>query len=89
VLEARGIEPYVVFAKLTDFSDAELMRIQRMNAPERKRVIVLTERELDHWFPYKWAEEKEGRMRYGTALGDFAAASVDLYLRPAAERSTR
>lgn len=88
VLESNGIEAYVVFSKLADFSDAELMLINEVNSGGRERAIVLTERELQHWFPYKWAEGTPGR-RNDSTFADFAAASTDLYLRPAAERSAR
>jgi hypothetical protein len=88
VLESNGIESYVVLSKLAEFSDTELMRINRINSHGRPRAIVLTEKELQHWFPYKWAEGRPGQ-RYGSRFDDFATASIDLYLRPAVERLAR
>jgi hypothetical protein len=86
-LLAKGIDVYVVFAKLVDFTDAELIRIAGANAGGYTRTIVLTHKELEHWLPYKWAEAPGVRRFTGFSLEDFAQASDVLYFAPAANRA--
>jgi hypothetical protein len=83
LLANSGLEVFIVFAKLGQFSPAELALVRRVNAGSH-RAIVLTEKELEPWFPYKWAESLSGRPRFGSDLDDFAVASAELYLNGAA-----
>lgn len=48
---------FLIFTKLADFSENELSLIATANDDYIRRVIILTPRELDHWFPYKRAAE--------------------------------
>jgi hypothetical protein len=80
LLANSGLEVFIVFAKLGEFSAGELALVRRVNAAGRQRAIILTENELEPWFPYKWAESLPGRPRFGSSLEDFAVATADLYL---------
>jgi hypothetical protein len=84
VLESRGIETFIVISKLQQFSTEECALIARANSRLRQRAIILTEKELESWFPYTWAEAIPGPRYYGSSLEDFAAATAALYLKPAA-----
>ena len=80
LLAKSRLEVFIVFTKLEQFSPEELALVSRVNAGGLLRAIILTERELEPWFPYKWAECLPGRPRFGSNLEDFAVATADLYL---------
>jgi hypothetical protein len=51
------IKIYIIFSKLTDFSDAEIERCKKANGKYYNRAIMFTDRELEGWFIYKEAEK--------------------------------
>ena len=60
---------FLIFTKLAEFSEEELTLIAAANDDYMPRVIILTPRELDHWFPYERA----------SALFDIDSIITDLH----------
>lgn len=82
LLETLGLEVFIVFAKLEAFSPEELVRVRQANVRGRRRAIVLTDKELEGWFPYRWAESLPRSPRYMAAeFDEFADTTSLLYLR--------
>ena len=53
ILERHGIHAYILFSKLSDFSEEEIQNIQSAQHEYLKRIILLTSRELEKWFIYE------------------------------------
>jgi len=84
VFEDQGIGTYVVFSKLAEFTRVEIEHISTVNRNGLTRAIVFTEKELEPWFPYKWAEASGKKTFHGNSLESFAEATETLYLHNAA-----
>ena len=56
-LSCKHIDTYILFSKLTDFSDDEITRCMVAQEQYRDRVILLTDRELEGLFLYEEAEK--------------------------------
>ena len=76
-------DPYVVFAKLAPFTAEEIERAGRLNDRYRRRLILLTRRELEPYFIYKRAEKEIGERLVAVSLSDMAKATERLFLRKA------
>ena len=59
-LEKIGLRVFVIFAKLTDFTDNELRRCQAINGRYDRRLILLTARELEPYDMYEKTKEEYG-----------------------------
>jgi len=73
---------FLVFAKLADFTAAELDHIRLVNVDHRRRAILLTTRELEPWDLYERAAEEFDIDKYATSLAGMAEASDGIYLSP-------
>ena len=56
-LASKHIETYILFSKITDFSDAEVEMCMQAQEQYRSRVIMLTDRELEPSFLYQEAKK--------------------------------
>jgi hypothetical protein len=68
---------FLVFAKLSPFTDEELTLIRSANDEWRQRAIILTQRDLEQFTPYGDDGETP---RTVISLREMAAASCELYL---------
>jgi hypothetical protein len=55
---AEQLNTYIVFSKLTDFSDVEIERCKKANGEYYNRAIMFTDKELEGWFIYEDTREK-------------------------------
>lgn len=52
---SERFDVFLIFTKLADFGEEELSLIAEANEEYVRRAIILTPRELDHWYPYERA----------------------------------
>lgn len=55
---SESFSVYVVFAKLTKFTESEIHRIKTLNDNHHLRAIILTDRELEPYFVYERTKEE-------------------------------
>ena len=72
---------YIVFSKLTSFTEEELERVKRANSRYRNRVILFTERELEPYRPYDRASEEFEIERYGVSFDDMVRNTDIIFYR--------
>ena len=73
------IDVFLIFSKLAAFTDEELALIFAANDEWTRRVIILTERELEPWYPYRRAAEEFGLDRTVIDLDGMADATHRIY----------
>lgn len=80
---SRRIEAFIVFAKTAPFTPEEVARCRAAQPNHRRRVILLSDRELEPYFVYE-RTEKEFVMHSPTAisLNDLARATHEVYFDP-------
>jgi hypothetical protein len=71
-LDEKGIEVFVVFAKLTEFTSEELERCRAINGEFKRRLILLTKRELEPYFIYEKTAKEFEIPEYAISLEDMA-----------------
>jgi len=71
---------YVVFAKLDVFSEEELNRVRRLNPRYPPRVIILSPPQLDPYYAYEEAKERDGKRLIVVSLSDMARATSQIFL---------
>lgn len=65
-LSSKNIDTYILFSKLSDFSDVEIKRCMKAQEKYRDRVILLTDRELEPCFLYEEAKKLFRINQYAT-----------------------
>ncbi|MBI4208348.1 MAG: hypothetical protein HY538_01400 [Deltaproteobacteria bacterium] len=75
-------EVFILFSKLDGFSDEEVERCKKAQDPYRKRVIMLTDRELEPYFIYERTEKEFAIDKHAISLGDLAKNTVDIFFTP-------
>lgn len=63
---------FILFSKLNGFSNEETERCKKAQDPYRKRVIMLTDRELEPYFIYERTEKEFAIDKYAISLDDLA-----------------
>jgi len=86
-LPASRFDAYIVFAKLAQFTAEEIALIRTLNGPYRRRVILLTARELESYHIYERLKQDLGRAAYATSAEDLANVTAQIYLREPARPS--
>jgi len=78
------IEPFIVFAKTTSFTQDEIARCQQAQGQYGSRVILLSARELEPYFVYERTEKEFEIRSTAISLEDLARATQNIYfdLRP-------
>jgi hypothetical protein len=71
-LEKKGIQVYVIFATLSDFTSEELVRCQAISGKYERRLILFTARELEPYFLYEKTKEEFDIQGYAISLEDMA-----------------
>lgn len=70
---------YVVFARLTPFSVEETELIRQVNGQYDRRVIMLTERELEHHFVYERTAKEFDVRRTAASFDEMATATARVF----------
>ncbi len=74
-----NVDSYLIFAKTGNFSDVEVARCERGQSRYRRRVILLSQRELEPYFVYEKVEVAGSRSLYGGTLKSMAEAAQATY----------
>ncbi len=81
-LPTKRIVPYIIFAKTAPFTPEEIERCKAARSTRRRRVILLSDRELEPYFVYARAA-KEFEMRPTVvSLEDLARGTDNIYFIP-------
>jgi hypothetical protein len=77
------LDVFIVFAKTSQFTAAEIERCRTANSQHGQRIILLSERELEPYSPYERAEKEFSiEKRYACSLMDMVEATRDIYFQP-------
>lgn len=81
VLPRKRFDTFVLFAKLSPFTTEEIERARTLNDKYRRRVILLTARELEPYHIYERTSRECFISRSGSTPEELAAATDELYFR--------
>jgi hypothetical protein len=73
---------FIVLAKLGPFTEEEIALAATLNSNDRRRVIMLTDRELEPYDIYGRAEKELGEQLIAVSADDLAAITHKLYFEP-------
>ena len=76
------IAPFIIFAKTAPFTADEIVRCRAAQPAGRKRVILLSDRELEPYFVYEWAAKEFVIDSTAISLEDLANTTHALYFNP-------
>lgn len=78
-LEEKDVSVFVVFSKLTDFTPEELERCKAIDGQYKRRLILLTKRELEPYFIYEKTAKEFEISNYGISLDDMVNATQAVF----------
>jgi hypothetical protein len=70
---------YVVFSRLTPFSDEEVEHIRHVNGPHDRRAIMFTDRELEPYFTYERTAKEFDIRETAVSFADMAIATARVF----------
>jgi len=73
---------FILFSKLNDFSNEEIERCRKAQDTYRKRVIMLTDRELEPYFIYERTEKEFAIDKHAISLDDLAKNTAVIFFAP-------
>jgi hypothetical protein len=82
-LPAHRFETFILFAKLSPFSPDEIALAKTLNGPYRRRVILLTARELEPFYIYDRTQKEMGITSYGRSPDELTDVTAQLYFQAA------
>jgi hypothetical protein len=82
LFEKTTLTPYIVFAKLGTFTDAEVERCKLAKDRHRSRVILLSGRELEPYFVYERTSKEFEIDSTAVSLQDLAQATESIFFAP-------
>lgn len=71
---------FIIFAKPTSFSQEELTRVRQLNSQYHRRVILLTDRELEPYYPYDRTAQEFKIDRHAVSFEDMANVTEKVFL---------
>jgi len=74
-------DTFILLAKLCPFTPQEIEAARSLNGPYRKRVIMLTDRELEPWFIFQRTKAESSIDLHSSSAEDLALATDVLYFR--------
>ncbi len=77
-----GCEAFIVFSKTSRFTPAEIERCRLAQRKYQRRVILLSERELEPYFMYQRAGEEFDIRTSAISFEDMAEATQNIYFDP-------
>ncbi len=78
-IPARRFDTYILLARLSPFSEAEIGLAKTLNDERHQRAIFLSARELEPYHLYDRANQELGTKFYGISPEDMARATVSVY----------
>ena len=82
-LPVHRLETFILFAKLSPFSPDEIALAKTLSGPHRRRVILLTARELEPYHIYDRTQKETGITSYGVSPDELAGVTAQLYFQAA------
>jgi len=79
---SRDCEAFIVFSKTSRFTPEEVERCKGAQGEYERRVILLSDRELEPYFMYERAEKEFVIRPSAISLEDMAQATQDIYFDP-------
>jgi hypothetical protein len=79
---SNRIEPYIVFAKTAAFTPEEVNRCRTAQSGSKRRVILLSARELEPYFMYRLAEKEFDIRSSAVSFEHMANVTHDIYFEP-------
>ena len=80
--ERTRIEPFIIFAKTASFAPEEIARCQAAQGPNRRRVVLLSDRELEPYFVYERTKREFEIRSSAVSFEDLAQATEAIYFNP-------
>ena len=84
----RRFETYIIFSKTSPFTAEEIARCRLAQTPDRFRVILLSDRELEPYFIYEKTEKEFDIRSTAISLEDLARNTHDIFFRPRRKAGT-
>lgn len=78
-LEEKGIETFIIFSKLCDFTQEELERFKKINDRYHIRLILLTQRELEPYFIYEKTSREFDVQQTAICFEDMVQTTNDVF----------
>jgi hypothetical protein len=86
-IDGERFEVFIVIAKLSDFTEDEITLAKKAQSEFKRRVILLSARELEPYHIYERANKEFEVRSYGSSLEDLAEATQDIYFDPKPKKS--
>jgi hypothetical protein len=77
----RRFETFILFAKLSPFTQEEISRVKTLNGQYEQRVMLLTDRELEPYHLYERTEKELGIKTHGGSPGQVARTTSEIYFQ--------
>ena len=81
-LQGKRFTTYIIFAKTTSFTPEEVIRCRAAQPEHRRRVILLSDRELEPYFVYERTAKEFEIQASAISLEHFAQATHNIYFEP-------
>lgn len=81
-------EVYILLSKIAPFTPDEIERAKALNTGGRRRVIMLTARELEPYFIYERTKKEFSFTDHGHDPQDMANITAEIYFSPASPKKT-
>jgi hypothetical protein len=81
-LAARDCEVFILFSKTGNFTSEEVDRCKRSQGSHRRRVILLSKRELEPYYPYTRTSTQFEISPHASSLEQMVRATHDVYFEP-------
>ena len=72
---------YIIFSKLSQFSEEELIRIRRLNTKYNRRVVLFTPRELEPYFLYERTAAEFDIKKYASRFEDMVNVTEQVFFK--------
>ncbi len=76
------VAPFIVFSKTSSFTPHEIARCRTAQPAGHRRIILLSDRELEPYFVYEWARKEFVINSTAVCLEDLANTTHELYFDP-------
>ena len=80
-LEQKGVRVFVIFSKLSEFSQEELQRCIQVNSKYRRRLILFTSRELEPYHLYERTAKEYAIDRYAVSFEQMVNITQQVFFK--------
>jgi hypothetical protein len=79
---SERVEVFLIFSKTAQFTEIEIARCKTAQGPSQRRVILLSDRELNHYRTYERTAELFNIRANAISLQDLARVTHDVFFEP-------